>query len=272
MRRLSLMAATAASVLTLAASVAVAASQDQQPPSPAQSSPPATSHETLSIAKVDDMAKTLLDELKDAAVRLPVAMLLGAALALRPRRSGTPGRHSAVVETQIVLAIVGAVIMLVVGSSLARAFGIVGVANLIRYRSKIDDPKDAVVMLSALAVGLASGVGLYALATFSTVFLVAVLWVIEGFETRWRIFELSVKLGNRTAECRTKIEAVLRRFEARYELRASSEEEVTYLVMVPPELKTNRVSSELTALAVGGEGAVEWKEKVKAEFNQRTGI
>jgi hypothetical protein len=37
--------------------------------------------------------------------------------------------------------------MLVVGASLARAFGIVGAANLIRYRSKIDDPKDAVVML-----------------------------------------------------------------------------------------------------------------------------
>ena len=54
--------------------------------------------------------------------------------------------------------------MLVVGASLARAFGIVGAANLIRYRSKIDDPKDAVVMLCALAVGLASGVGLYALA------------------------------------------------------------------------------------------------------------
>ena len=86
------------------------------------------------------------------------------------------------IQTQIVLAVVGAVIMLVVGASLARAFGIVGAANLIRYRSKIDDPKDAVVMLGTLAVGLASGVGLYALTIFSTVFLVAALWVIESFE------------------------------------------------------------------------------------------
>ena len=58
--------------------------------------------------------------------------------------------------------------MLVVGSSLARAFGIVGAASLIRYRSKIDDPKDAGVMLCGLAVGLASGVGLYGLAVFAT--------------------------------------------------------------------------------------------------------
>ena len=68
------------------------------------------------------------------------------------------------IETQIVLAIVGALIMLVVGASLARAFGIAGAANLIRYRAKIEDPKDAVVMLSALSVGLASGVGLFGIA------------------------------------------------------------------------------------------------------------
>ena len=96
-------------------------------------------------------------------VRLPLAAVLGAALALRPRRRGTPPRTAPVVQTQIILAVVGAVIMLVVGASLARAFGIVGAANLIRYRSKIEDPKDAVVMLCALAVGLATGVGLYAL-------------------------------------------------------------------------------------------------------------
>ena len=83
-----------------------------------------------------------------ALVRLPLAASLGAALALRPRRrSGTPPRNPAVVQTQIILSVVGAIIMLVVGASLARAFGIVGAANLIRYRSKIDDPKDAVVML-----------------------------------------------------------------------------------------------------------------------------
>ena len=79
--------------------------------------------------------------------------LLGAALALRPRRKGTPPRMPAVVQTQIILAVVGALMMLVVGSSLARAFGIVGAANLIRYRAKIDDPKDAGVMLGRLPSG-----------------------------------------------------------------------------------------------------------------------
>lgn len=123
-----------------------------------------------------------LHDLQVALIRLPLAAVFGAALALRPRRLGTPPRTPAVVQTQIILSMVGAVIMLVVGASLARAFGIVGAANLIRYRSKIDDPKDAVVMLCTPAVGLASGVGLYVLATISTLLIGCALWVIESFE------------------------------------------------------------------------------------------
>src|SRR3954463_1452929 len=116
----------------------------------------------------DDHPLHPLHEIDDAMVRLPLAAALGAALALRPKRRAPPPRPPAVVQPQIFLAVVGAVVMLVVGASLARAFGIVGAANLVRYRSKIDDPKDAAVMLCALSVGLASGVGLYALTIFST--------------------------------------------------------------------------------------------------------
>ena len=68
------------------------------------------------------------------AVRLPLAAGLASVLALRPRRRGTPHRQPPVIQTQIILAIVGAVVMLVVGTSLARAFGIVGAAGLVRYR------------------------------------------------------------------------------------------------------------------------------------------
>src|SRR5438045_6460185 len=122
-----------------------------------------------------------IDEVRVALVRLPVAALLGAALALRPKRRGTPPRTPAVLQTQIILAIVGAVIMLVVGASLARAFGIVGAANLIRYRAKIDNAKDAGVMLSTLAIGLACGVGLYFLAIFAMLFVLSTVWLLDSF-------------------------------------------------------------------------------------------
>ena len=206
----------------------------------------------------------LWDQLRDAVVRLPLAAILGTALALRPRRRGTPKRQLAVVETQIILAVVGAIIMLVVGASLARAFGIVGVASLIRYRSKIDDPKDAVVMLAALGVGLASGVGLFGLATFSTIFLVLALAIIESFEpTVTKLFELTVKAGDQTDALRPKIETILRRYRVRYELRAVSDEEATYFCKVPLEVRTDKVTDAILQLDPEGHASVEWDDKKK---------
>lgn len=212
----------------------------------------------------DDHPMHPLHEIDDAMVRLPLAALLGAALALRPKRRGTPPRSTPVIQTQIILAVVGAVIMLVVGASLARAFGIVGAANLIRYRSKIEDPKDAVVMLCALAVGLAAGVGLYALGVFSTVFLVAALWVIESFEpATGKSFDLKVKLGDKTDELRPQIEAILSRYKLKYEIRTTSDEEVCYDVQVPLELKTDRITNAILKLDPEGHASVDWTDKKK---------
>lgn len=204
-----------------------------------------------------------MHDLEDAAAALPTATVLGTVLALRPRRRNAPPRNPAVVQTQIILAIVGAVIMLIVGASVARAFAIVGAASLIRYRSKIDDPKDAGVMLAALAVGLACGVGIYALAAFATAFFVFVLWVIEAFEPQGlKTFELKIKAKD-TAPLRNPAEALLRRQHIDYELRTSATEELTYEVKVPYGRRTDRMSNAILRLDPNAEIAVEWDEKGK---------
>ena len=248
-----------AAILIAAGTPARLRAQQPQQPADLRTQEPAQSRDT------DDHPPHPLHEIDDAMVRLPLAALLGTALALRPRRKGTPTRQPAVVQTQIILAVVGALIMLVVGASLARAFGIVGAANLIRYRSKIDDPKDAVVMLCALAVGLASGVGLYALSGFATAFLVAALWVIESFEKGLKTFDLKIKINKDTDALRPKMEEILRRYGLKFELRTSSDEEVCYDVQVPLELKTDRVSNSLLRLDPEGHASVEWTEKKKAK-------
>jgi uncharacterized membrane protein YhiD involved in acid resistance len=201
-------------------------------------------------------------EILDALVRLPLAAVLGAALAIRPRRRGTPPRQPAVIQTQIILAIVGAVVMMVVGTNLARAFGVVGAAGLVRYRAKIADPKDAGVMLSTLALGLASGVGLYAMAVFSAVFILIALWVIESFEPKKRdAFVIKVKIGNDTDSRRQEVEAILRRYRVDFVLNSSSDEEICYDVEVPLELQRDRVTNAILKLDPAGHAAVEWADK-----------
>jgi uncharacterized membrane protein YhiD involved in acid resistance len=199
-------------------------------------------------------------EIRLALVRLPLAALFGAALALRPRRRNQGPRKVVVVQTQIMLAVVGAVIMLVVGNSIARAFGIVGAAGLIRYRSNIADPKDAVVMLCALSAGLAVGVGLYRLGAVATVFMVLALWLIEFFEPAARKrFELRIKTDN-AADFRGQAEDVLKGLGLEHELLVEDVDEIRYNVSAPIDVRTKDVSDTLR-LVGGGDVLVRWEEK-----------
>ena len=205
--------------------------------------------------------ETQVEQLLRALVRLPMAAGLASILAMRPRRRGTPERQPAVIQTQIILAVVGSVVMLVVGSSLARAFGIVGAAGLVRYRAKIADPKDAGVMLSTLAVGLASGVGLWMLAVFATVFVLAMLWIIESFEPKTRVqFSLKVKAKD-PAALKPKIEQLLTRHRLEHQLRTETKDEVTFEVRVPIDRKTDRLSDEILEVDRNNAAGVEWEEK-----------
>ncbi len=204
---------------------------------------------------------TQLEQLTHALSRLPIAAGLASVLALRPRRRGTPPRQTPVIQTQIILSVVGAVVMLVVGSSLARAFGIVGAAGLVRYRARIDDPKDAVVMLSTLAVGLASGVGLWMLAVFATMFVLGMLFVLESFEAKARQhFSLKVNAKD-PAVFKPKLEQLLGRSRLEYELRTASTEALIYEVGMPIDRKTDHLSDAILQLDPNNATAVEWDEK-----------
>ena len=198
-----------------------------------------------------------------ALIALPLAAGLGAVLAFRPRRSGTPPRSAPVIQTQIILAIIGAVVMLIVGSSLARAFGIVGVASLIRYRAKINDPKDAVVMLATLSMGLCSGVELYGLAVFSTIFVLATLWVVESLEPEQRkTFDLKV-VAPEPSTLRADVEAILRRSDVRFELRSAGAKDLVYETELPISVRTDRLANAILQLQPGNETEVSWEEKKK---------
>lgn len=186
-------------------------------------------------------------ELKEL-LALPIAAACGAALAFRPVRRGTPPRDPAVIQTQIVLSIVGALIMIVVGASIARAFGIVGAASLVRYRAKINDPKDAAVMLVALGVGLAAGAGIYLRIMLATLFILAILWTLESFEPdQPKPFKLKVT-GEDPTDLKADVERLLREQQITYELRQTGDEGLEYQLQLPPRKKTDKVANAIAAI------------------------
>ena len=73
---------------------------------------------------VDTTWAAQMESFWHAVVRLPVAALLSAILAFRPRRRGTPKRQGPVIQTQIVLALVGAMVMMVGSTDNAERAGV----------------------------------------------------------------------------------------------------------------------------------------------------
>jgi hypothetical protein len=202
-----------------------------------------------------------LPGLLEAMVRLPLAAALGGVLAFRPRRAGTPERSAVVIQTQILLAIVGAIVMLVVGQSLARAFGIVGVASLVRYRAKISDPKDAGVMLASLGIGLAMRrrappAGRVRDAVPDRVPLVGGVARADA--------RAALPADRDRAEPRAPAQeprTLLRRNRATFEMRTLSEEQLSYDVALPLDRSTDSLSSAIASLNGGYAKSVQWDEK-----------
>ena len=71
-----------------------------------------------------------------------------------------------------------AVIILLIGTNIASAFGLSGAFSIIRFRSAPGDPKDISYVLFCMGAGLACGVGVYGYALFFTIILCALMLIL----------------------------------------------------------------------------------------------
>ena len=202
--------------------------------------------------------------------RLLLAALLGAALAFRPRqRIRALKQNPYVSQTQILLAIVAAALMIIVGDNAARAFGIFAAVSLVRFRTNIRDPKEITVLLISLALGLAAGVGRYELALILVVFALIVLWILEWREPRQVFRALAVKVVSKdvTATQRA-IREVFKRYGFDSELRGIEREHednapgsLLYTVDVNPEVSTDQLSEDIFSLDDQNIDSIQWEQK-----------
>src|SRR5258708_33536397 len=199
---------------------------------------------------------------RHAVMMLPVAASLGAALGvLRPIRRSLVPRSSHVIQTQILLAVVGAAVMIIVADSLARAFAIAGAAGLVRYRAQIDDPKEAGVLLISLAAGLATGTGLFAVALVLCVFVILVLWILESLEPPDRAqFDLVIA-SRESLKIRAQIEHAFRHKGVHYQLWGSSPDELRYEVSVPFDQNISKLAKAIKHRLDGRAASINWEIK-----------
>lgn len=92
-----------------------------------------------------------------------------------------PGYSASFLNSLVLLAMITAVVIMVIGDSLARAFGLVGAMSIIRFRTAVKEVMDIVHIFLALAIGMTAGVGLAAAAVMGTIVLGGIYLMLVRF-------------------------------------------------------------------------------------------
>jgi len=121
---------------------------------------------------------------------LTLAVACAWIIAWHPRRSSIQDPLSDLEEqkTLVLLGMVGAIVAELSGSSQTLAFVIFGIGALLRFRTVLDNPKLVGKAITVVVVGLACGMGSWAMAVFVTAFSwVLVYWLDSHASCRVRI-------------------------------------------------------------------------------------
>ncbi len=101
----------------------------------------------------------------DVLANMLISLLCGVVLSVIYRITYRGPSYSVTfVNSLILLNLIATIIIMVIGNNVARAFGLVGAMSIIRFRTAIRDTMDLVFIFLSLALGMACGVGLNAIA------------------------------------------------------------------------------------------------------------
>jgi uncharacterized membrane protein YhiD involved in acid resistance len=160
------------------------------------------------------------------------------------------------VHTLVIMGTVVAVIMLIIGSNIARAFALVGALSIVRFRNAMKETRDIGFIFMAMAIGMAVGTRFYLLAVFSAVMLSAFVVVLYKFnffakEVRERILRIQLPVDR---DHEALFEDPFRKFldEQRIisveTVRAGVLQEVVYSVVLKKRVKPRELLEAVRAL------------------------
>ncbi len=161
-------------------------------------------------------------------------------------------------NTLVMLSMLMTLVMMVIGSNLARAFGLVGAMSIIRFRTVVKDTRDTAYVFYSLAVGMAAGTGNLKIAMVGTMlvgFCIGILhWTRHGAVARDEFLLSFLMLPSDHEEERTIYLPLFESFFQRHELlsvkstRMGEALRMTFHVVMNDPGQTDLLVSELSAL------------------------
>lgn len=131
----------------------------------------------------------------------------------------------------IMLSLITAMVMNILGSSLALSLGMVGALSIIRFRTAVKDPRDTTYIFWAISIGLGSGSSNYYIVVIGTLF-VTVVSILASFTLKNDNTYLVIVRGSNasTAKVRAALFAAYRACKLRAETITDDYTEIVYQV------------------------------------------
>lgn len=193
-------------------------------------------------------------------LKLVVAALIGLLVTTIHQPAGRD-RARSMEQAQTLLCVSGAMMMIIIGNSLARAFGIAGAASIIRFRTPVEDPKDVTILFLLMGLGMSAGLGAFAVAGLGTAFLCFALMALDRVAVqRSRVMSVEILASGRQFPT-AHVEGVFVRNQIVFEPREISQADdvaVKYLTWLDPRTSLEDLSAQLMADA-GGVKSVSWE-------------
>lgn len=118
--------------------------------------------------------------IQDVLLNFLVAAVIGIIIYISYRISHAGAAYSARFNASLVMLVsVTTLVMNVIGNNVALSLGMVGALSIVRFRTAIKDPRDAVYIFWCIAVGICCGVSEYMIAAIGTA-VIFVLMLIFG--------------------------------------------------------------------------------------------
>jgi anti-anti-sigma factor len=170
-------------------------------------------------------------------------------------------------QAQTLLCVSGAMMMIIIGNSLVRAFGIAGAASIIRFRTPVDDPKDVTILFLLMSLGMSIGLGSLAVSGLGTAFLCITLLVLDQVARQSaRVMVVEIVANGREFPT-SHVEGVFARnqitFEPR-EIEQSDDVTIKYQTWLSPQISLEEISTQLMGGGSAGVSGVSWERPKRA--------
>ena len=211
-----------------------------------------------------DQVKNFLENERLARVYLPseiltnliIAFILGVIVSLVYKKTHKGLSYSqSFMVTNIFVAVIVSMVIMIIGNNLARAFALVGALSIIRFRTVVKDTKDTAYIFWSLATGMAAGTGSYFIAIAGSIIIsgIALMLFYTNFGSIIKSeFIVQFRINSNDSNITSQYNRLISDFTKSHTLLSSESSgdgqtiKVSFDVVMKEEMKQNELISKIS--------------------------